>query len=99
MPCEFVGKFNFVATITNDSTSPSFSELVVQVETLTNGNVLLNADAGPAVGGFGATLTVPRRDGFSDGLLGPGEFVNIPFVICLRNTAPFTFLVDVRGAQ
>jgi len=78
----------------------------VQVKTLTNGNVLRNADGGP----FGATaiLTIPQTGSFADGLLGPGESVDVPFDVCFRSFATgregivnsrFTFLVDVLGIE
>jgi hypothetical protein len=65
------------------------------VTTLTNGNLLQNADGGP--GGVGARLTVPQQEGFTDGVLSPEEFVDVPFIICVTAQAPFTFTVDVFG--
>lgn len=91
----FVGTFEFVARLTNRSDDP-LTGLVVQVTTLSNGTLLRNADGGP--GGVGARLTVPRQDGFADGLLGPEEFVDVPFIMCLEERAPFQFLVNVLGA-
>jgi hypothetical protein len=76
--------------------SAPLAGLLVQVHTLGNDNRLLNADAGP--GRAGATLRVPTADGLADGLLGTGEFVDVPFTVCLSGIAPFTFLVDVLGA-
>ena len=96
-PTGFLGKFSFNARLADDSTSPSLSHLMVTVTTLSNGNLLENADFGP--GGVGATLTVPRAGNFSDGLLSPGESVDVPFSICLKNTEPFSFFVDVLGIQ
>jgi len=93
-PSGFVSVFSFDARLTNISDS-AVSDLVVQVKTLTNGNLLQNSDGGPA--GIGALLTVPQKDGFADGLLSPGEVVDVPFVICLQEVEPFTFFVDVRG--
>jgi hypothetical protein len=94
-PAEFVGKFSFDARLTNKSSSPPLSDLMVQVATLTNRNLLQNADGGP--GGAGAMLTVPPKDGFADGVLSPEEFVDVPFVICLKEDKPFSFFVDVLG--
>jgi hypothetical protein len=91
----FVGTFEFVARLTNRSDHP-LTALVVQVTTLSNGTLLQNADGGP--GGVGARLTVPRQDGFADGLLGPGEFVDVSFIMCLEEQVPFQFLVNVLGA-
>ena len=95
-PAGFVGKFNFDARLSNDS-SPSLSKLLVKVATLTNGNLLQNADDGPA--GIGAILTIPNDGLFSDGLLSAGEFVNVPFSICLKNSESFSFFVDALGMQ
>ena len=73
------------------------SHLFVKVSRLTNGNFLQNADGGPK--GAGATLIIAKAGSFTDGLLGPGEFVEVPFTICLKNTERFTFLVDVFGLE
>jgi len=95
-PAGFVGKFNFDARLSNNS-SPSLSKLVVKVATLTNGNLLENADGGP--GGVAATLTILKTGNLSDGVLSPGEFVDVPFSICLKDENPFSFFVDVLGTQ
>ena len=34
-----------------------------------------------------------------DGMLSAGESVDVPFVICLQQMAPFNFLVDLFGLQ
>jgi hypothetical protein len=91
-PAGFVGTFSFEARLTNSS-KRSLSDLVVAVITLTNGNLLQNADGG--LGGVGARLTVPQQDGFTDGMLSPDEFVDVSFIICLTEREPFTFVVDV----
>ena len=65
--------------------------------TLTQDNLLQNADDGP--GGVGATLTVPKSGDFSDGVLSPGEFVDVPFVICLKQFTQFSFFVNVLGVE
>ncbi len=70
---------------------------MVLVTTLTNGNLLQNAEGGPT--GAGAKLLAPRMQGFADGLMSPGEVVEVPFVICLRQRAPFQLFVDVLGIQ
>jgi len=59
-PSGFAGKFSFNATLINRS-DKSLSNLTVQVKSLTNGNLLQNADGGP--GGVGAILTVPKDIG------------------------------------
>lgn len=96
-PPGFVGKFSFDARLTNKNSSPPLSGLVVQVKTLTNGNLLHNADGGN--GGAGSTLTVVKKDGYSDGILSPGESVDVHFIICLKEKKSFTFIVDVLGIK
>jgi hypothetical protein len=93
-PEGFVGKFSFEATLSNTSNAP-LASLAVHVTTLTDGNLLQNADEGPR--GAGARLTVSKRDDLSDGLLSPEEFVDVPFILCLTARQPFTFIVDVLG--
>jgi hypothetical protein len=94
-PAGFAGTFHFTARLTATSSSPSLTDLRVQVQTVTNGNLLQNADGGP--GGVGATLTVPKADAFVDGILSAEESVDVPFVVCLQQISPFRFFVDVLG--
>jgi hypothetical protein len=96
-PAGFLGKFGFSATLTHDSSSSPLANLMAQVKTLTNGNLLQNADGGPF--GPGATLSIPGADGFADGVLSSGESVNVPFSICLKNMLRFNFLVDILGIE
>jgi hypothetical protein len=93
-PEGFVGKFRFEARLTNTS-AHALSDLFAEVITMTRGNLLQNADGGPA--GEGARLTVPQQDAFHDGILSPKEHMDMPFVICLAERKPFRFEVDVRG--
>jgi hypothetical protein len=93
-PPGVVGTFRFRAQLMNQPSSPPLAALVVEVTTLTNGNLLQNAEGGP---GGGAHFRVPRQEGFADGVLGPGEVVEVIFVICLQQLAPFQLFVDVRG--
>jgi hypothetical protein len=93
-PEGFVGTFSFEARLTNSS-DRSLSDLVIEVIALTGNHVLQNADGGPE--GVGAHLTVPRQDGFTEGVLAPDEFVDVPFIICLRQQQPFRLVVDVLG--
>ena len=93
-PSDFIGQFGFSARLTNNDGSRPVSNLVANVTTLTNGDLLQNADGGPS--GVGNTLTIPRAGNFSDGVLTAGEFVDVPFSICLKNLEPFTFFVDVH---
>ena len=94
-PSGFVGTFGFDARLTSKNSSPPLSDLAVQVKTLTNGNLLQNADGGN--GGVGSTLTVPKTHGYADGTLSHGESVDVHFSICLKARKPFSFFVDVLG--
>ena len=69
----------------------------VRVLTLTNGNVLLDPQTNAVLGGEGAEMQVPKAGQYADGLLSPGESVNVPFVLCLKTFQPFQFFVDVFG--
>jgi hypothetical protein len=100
-PADFSGKATFQAMVTNTSTDDLLSNLLLEVKTLTNGNLVQNADGGP--GGVGARLTVPKVSAidtgdFADGTLSPGKFVDVPIVICLKEQKPFDFTGDVLGA-
>jgi hypothetical protein len=95
----FVARYKFTARFINRLRS--LHALVIRVQQLTNGNLLKNADIG--AGGAGALMTVPKKDKYTDGILGPWfgsdvEFVDVPFEICLKGpVAPFSFFVDVLG--
>ncbi len=94
----FLGQFIFDARLRNKSNSAFLlSDLVVKVRELTNGNLLENADGG--AGGVGANLTVPEEGDYADGVLSPGESVDVHFFICLTNFEPFRFFVDVLGIK
>jgi hypothetical protein len=88
------GTFTITGTFRNISADDLF-DLGFEVQSLTGGNVLCNADGGP--GGVGSTLTVPLVGGFSDGKLAPGESVDVAFQIGLATRNRFTFLVDALG--
>jgi hypothetical protein len=94
-PSDLVGEFSLSARLTNTSDSQALSNLVVSVTSLSNGNLLKNADGGP--GGVGNTLTIVRAGGYSDGTLSPGESVEVPFQVCLKTLEPFGFFVDVHS--
>jgi hypothetical protein len=89
------GKFSFLAQLTNQDGALSLEALKAQVAELTNGNLLLTADATP--GGPGALQTLPEVGDFSDGVLQPSGTVTVPFVICLQSVTPFRFTVDLLG--
>ena len=95
-PDGFAGKFLFDALLVLNSGAQPVSSLDVRVAELGNGNLLQNASAGPA--GAGATLNVPFHDGYFDGIFSnAGEFVSVPFSICLNQMQQFRFFVDVYG--
>jgi Tol biopolymer transport system component len=94
-PAGVSGTFSFTGSLRALPGSAPLSDLRLQVHTLTNANLLENGDVGPAR--VAGTLTVPPSGEYSDGVLGPGEVVDVPFVICLQDRSPFQFLVDVLG--
>ena len=94
-PAGFTGTFSFVSRLSSQAGSPDITDLGLQVSTLSNGNLLQNADDGPD--GIAATLTVPRAGAYADGILGPGESVDVRLNVCLANREPFQFFVDVLG--
>jgi hypothetical protein len=96
-PAAFSGKFTFTALLTNKTGSPAMPGLTVRVVTLTNGNLLLDPQTNAVVGGEGAEMTVPKVEQYADGLLSPGESVNVPFSVCLKTFQPFQFFLDVFG--
>ncbi len=89
------GVFSIAATFSN--TSPTWiAGAAFRVNTLTNGNLLLNADGGP--GGVGSPLTLDLSGvGNGDDFLDPGESFTQTFSIGLAVRAPFTFFVDLMG--
>ena len=89
-----MGTFSFEARLTNTS-DRSLSDLVVVVTTLTNGNLLQNADGGP--GGVGARLTVPRQDGFSRWRAQPRRIRGRALYHLLNERRALQFVVDVLG--
>jgi hypothetical protein len=88
------GTFTIRATFENIS-SDDLLELFFNPSTLTNGNVLCNADGGS--GGVGSRLSVPLAGDFNDGKLAPGESFDVVFQIGLASRSRFTFLVDLFG--
>jgi len=66
----------------------------VDVDTLKGNNVLLT-DAG--IVQEGERFPILQLDDYTDGLLGPAEFANVPFTVCLKNFNRFRFFVDVLG--
>ena len=91
-PQGFTGTFNFEARLSNTG-RVSLDAVVARVAQLSNGNLLLNADAGPS--GVGGRLTIPRIGAYADGVLSPAESLDVSFSLCLQDTQPFDFFVDV----
>lgn len=96
-PADFAGKFTLKALLTNKPASPAMPGIAVRVRTLTNGNILLDPQTDAILGGQGAVMEVPKVGQYGDGLLSPGERVEVPFVLCLTAFQPFQFFVDVSG--
>ena len=88
------GVFTISATFVNN-TDDALRQIYFEVVTLTNNNLLLNADGGPA--GVGARLSVPGNALGPDATLTPGESFTVEFQIGLAVRAPFDFFVDAFG--
>ena len=96
--------FTFTALLANKDSSPPLTLLEIRVVDLTEPRQVLVGEAtmvplGAQTGGAGTILIVPQRDGFADSLLSPNDTVHVPFAICLKDKAPFSFHVDVWGAD
>ncbi len=89
-----VGKFRFDANLANISDHYLLTNLLVEIAELTNDNLILT-DTGLI--GKGNGFDVPENNDYTDGILGSGEDVNVPFTVCLKNKDPFRFFVDVYG--
>jgi len=96
-PAGYAGKFTFTAQLTNKPTGPGMPGVAVHVQTLTNGNVLLDPQTNTVLGGQGAVMEVPAVGQYADGLLSADETVDVPFVVCLKTRQSFQFFVDVFG--
>jgi len=92
-PTGFAGKFSFDATLTNIS-AKKLSKMSVQIDELTNDNLCLT-DMGLI--GESQLFEVPKFDDYADGYLSHDEYVDFPFTVCLNNTKPFRFFVNVVG--
>jgi hypothetical protein len=97
-PPGFAGKFTFTAQLTNKPDSPAMSDLDLFVQTLTNGNVLLDPQTNVRLGGVGAVMPIPLGGQYADGVLNTNERVDVPFVVCLKTHDTFQFFVDMFGA-
>ncbi len=92
-PGEFAGKYNFDAALTNIS-EETLSNLFIEVDELTNSNLLLTDNG---LIGEGERFAVLNSDDYYDHILSPNEYLDVPFTICLNNRDPFSFFVDVYG--
>ncbi len=81
------GLYTLSATFTNRSASP-LHDLYYRLTTLTEKNLLLNAQGGPV--GEGGVVVVP-------GEIGPGASFTVDYAIGLQERRPFTFFVDAFG--
>lgn len=88
------GVYTVASTYTNRSTS-TIRGLYFLVVELSGGNLLLNADGGPA--GVGATVSIPASALGSNGTLDPGESVQVTFKIGMQSFQSFDFFVDPYG--
>jgi hypothetical protein len=89
-PAGFVGKFSFDAALANESDNDLWN-LMVEIEQLTNGNLLLTDDG---LFGQGERVEIKKKDAYADGILSPGESFDTPFTVCLMNRKPFMFYVE-----
>ena len=88
------GTFSITAIFTNTNNTPiSIFKPFFRVIELSDGNLLLNADAGP--GRAGSTLTL----NLDNDVLSPGETVTVDFEIALQEPKPFVFLVNLLGGM
>ena len=87
------GTFTITASFTNASSTPIFTPQF-DVTTLSKGNRLLNADVPP--GTVGARLTPGVG---SDGVLSPGESLDVHFAIGLQQRRTFTFRIGLLGVN
>ena len=98
---DFVGRFYFDARLYNKTSSTSLSLLMAEIaelKSLKTGkkeNRLVLPDG--SMGGRGATFPIPKKDGYSDGLLKPKEYVDVRFNLCLGSLDRFEFFVNLLG--
>ena len=96
-PAGFSGKFTFTALLTNKTEQSgdarchgARAHADQRQRTARSAN-----QRGPRR--TGRRDAVPKAGQYADGLLSPGESVNVPFVLCLKAFQPFQFFVDVFG--
>ena len=97
-PSAPAGVFRIAANLTNVTSTPIRTPFF-RVAEISGGNLLVNADKPPVVpelSGKGARLT---PDVGIDGVLAPGESIEVVFDIGLQARQPFTFFVNVFGER
>jgi lysophospholipase L1-like esterase len=88
------GVYFLTATLTNSSAQP-LSNLFFRVTTLSENNVILDADGGPS--GEGGKLSVPTGALGENGILDPGEALTVVFRIGVMAPRAFTLAFDGFG--
>lgn len=89
------GTFSFTAKFCNVG-HKHLRLITSETKVLTGRNVLLNRDTRTPPG-VASRLTFPATQGLVDGLLEPGECVDVNYRIGLKTSAPFEFIVNVIG--
>jgi hypothetical protein len=90
------GTFSFTAEFCNAGIQ-NLTCLRSVTTTLTGGNALINRN-GATPPGVGSELSFQLTQGFADGILAPGECVDVFYQIGLAAKASFQFVVSVVGA-
>ena len=94
-PAGSVGRFLFDATLVNSS-NKSLEHLSISVAEISRHNSLL---IGSDLFGRGDWFEAPRKDDYMEGRLDPGEFIDIPFTVCLSSRKPFRLSVNTFGVR
>lgn len=87
------GKFSFEAILKN-TTDRELSDLHVEIEELSNENLLRTEERLLMTGEI---FPISRTENYADGILSSGESVDVPIEICLNMRKPFRLLVNVLG--
>lgn len=90
------GVFRIAATFTNISAMPIRNPFF-RVAELTGGNRLVSGDRPPDLIRMGGSGSRQHADVGIDGVLSPGESVEVEFAIGLHTRQPFLLLVNVLG--
>ena len=90
------GTFTFTAEFCNVGVE-SLTCIRSTTTTLTGGNALVNRNTSTPAS-VGSELSFQLTGDYADGILSPGECVEVTYVIGLAAKAPFQFFVSVLGA-